>query len=44
MDSEGVKKIIKGIVTIDKELAHEILIGEKTMDEAIKLYTKKIKR
>ena len=38
------RRLSKGLVTIDKELAHEILIGEKTMDEAIKLYTKKIKR
>jgi len=32
----------KGLVTIDKELAYEILIGHKTMQEAIEQYTKKI--
>ena len=37
------RRLSKGLVTIDKELAHEILIGEKTMDEAIKIYTKKMK-
>ncbi len=36
------RRLSKGLVTIDKELAHEILIGEKTMDEAIKIYTKKM--
>tara|TARA_B100000686_G_scaffold258221_1_gene270457 strand:- start:328 stop:1038 length:711 start_codon:yes stop_codon:yes gene_type:complete len=38
------RRLSKGLVTIDKELAHEILIGETTMDEAIIIYTKKIKR
>ena len=38
------RRLSKGLVTIDKELAHEILIGEKTMDESIKIYTKKMKR
>ena len=37
------RRLSKGLVTIDKELAHEILVGEKTMDEAIKIYTKKMK-
>ena len=35
------RRLSKGLVTIDKELAHEILVGEKTMDEAIRIYTKK---
>ena len=38
------RRLSKGLVTIDKELAHEILIGETTMDEAIIIYTKKMKR
>ena len=38
------RRLSKGLVTIDKELAHEILIGETTMDEAIIIYTKKINR
>jgi hypothetical protein len=33
----------KGLVTIDKELAHKILIGQITMQDAIKQYTKKMK-
>ena len=33
----------KGLVTIDKELAHKILIGQITMRDAIKQYTKKMK-
>ena len=37
------RRLSRGLVTIDKGLAHEILIGEKTMDEAIKIYTKKMK-
>ena len=32
----------KGLVTIDKDLAFEILIGQKTMEEAIEQYTKKM--
>ena len=38
------RRLSRGLVTIDKGLAHEILIGEKTMDEAIKIYTKKMER
>ena len=38
------RRLSKGLVTIDKELAHEILIGKTTMDEAIIIYTKKINR
>ena len=33
----------KGLVTIDKELAYEILIGKISMDNAIMTYTAKIK-
>ena len=33
----------KGLVTIDKELAYEILIGKISMDNAIQTYTAKIK-
>ncbi len=37
------RRISKGLVTIDKELAYEILIGEVSMNQAIKKYTEKIK-
>ena len=37
------RRISKGLVTIDKELAYEILIGEISMNQAIKKYTEKIK-
>jgi len=37
------RRISKGLVTIDKELAYEILIGRISMKEAINSYTEKIK-
>ena len=37
------RRLSKGLVTIDKRLAHQILIGEINMSDAIKVYTSKIK-
>jgi len=37
------RRLSKGLVTIDKELAYEILIGKISMDNAIQTYTAKIK-
>ena len=37
------RRISKGLLTIDKELAHEILIGKITMKEAVNRHTEKIK-
>jgi len=37
------RRLSKGLVTIDKELAYEILIGKISMDSAIHTYTTKIK-
>ena len=37
------RRLSKGLVTIDKELAHEILIGHSTMEKAISKYIKKVK-
>ena len=37
------RRLSKGLVTIDKELAYEILIGKISMDNAIYAYTAKIK-
>ena len=37
------RRLSKGLVTIDKQLAHQILIGKRTMSDAIKAYTSKIK-
>ena len=37
------RRLSKGLVTIDKQLAHQILVGEITMKKAIKTYTNKIK-
>ena len=37
------RRLAKGLVTIDKELAHQILIGRITMKEAINSYTKRMK-
>ena len=37
------RRLSKGLVTIDKELAYEILIGKISMDNAILTYTAKIK-
>ena len=37
------RRLSKGLVTIDKELAYEILIGNISMKYAINTYTKKIK-
>ena len=37
------RRLSKGLVTIDKELAYEILIGKISMENAITKYTEKIK-
>jgi hypothetical protein len=37
------RRLSKGLVTIDKLLAHQILVGKLTMSDAIKVYTSKIK-
>ena len=37
------RRLSKGLVTIDKQLAHQILVGEMTMKEAINTYTKRMK-
>lgn len=37
------RRLSKGLVTIDKKLAHQILVGEINMTEAIKVYTSKIR-
>ena len=37
------RRLSKGLVTIDKRLAHQILIGEINISDAIKIYTSKIK-
>jgi len=37
------RRLSKGLVTIDKQLAHQILVGKITMKEAIHAYTSKIK-
>jgi len=37
------RRLSKGLVTIDKQLAHQILVGKMTMKEAINTYTKRIK-
>ena len=37
------RRLSKGLVTIDKELAYEILIGKVSMSDAINKYTEKIK-
>jgi len=37
------RRLSKGLVTIDKKLAHQILVGEINMSDAIKVYTSKIK-
>ena len=37
------RRLSKGLVTINKELAYEILIGRISMEDAIKKYTEKIK-
>ena len=37
------RRLSNGLVTIDKELAYEILIGQLSMKNAIKKYTEKIK-
>ncbi|MDP6917088.1 MAG: hypothetical protein QF895_03955 [SAR86 cluster bacterium] len=37
------RRLSKGLVTIDKHLAHQILVGEITMDEAIHTYTNRMK-
>ena len=37
------RRLSKGLVTIDKKLAHEILVGKIKMTDAIKSYTHKIK-
>ena len=37
------RRLSKGLVTIDKQLAHQILVGKLTMSDAIKAYTSKIK-
>ena len=36
------RRLSKGLVTIDKQLAHQILVGELSMENAIRTYTKKI--
>ncbi len=37
------RRLSKGLVTIDKKLAHKILVGEIDISDAIKVYTSKIK-
>ena len=37
------RRLSKGLVTIDKELAYQILIGRISMEDAINKYTEKIK-
>ena len=37
------RRLSEGLVTIDKQLAHQILVGEINMSDAIKKYTHKIK-
>ena len=37
------RRLSKGLVTIDKNLAHQILVGKINMSDAIKSYTHKIK-
>ena len=37
------RRLSKGLVTIDKKLAHQILIGEINMSDAIRTYTRKIR-
>jgi len=37
------RRLSKGLVTIDKQLAHQILIGKTSMKDAIKTYTKRIR-
>jgi hypothetical protein len=37
------RRLSKGLVTIDKQLAHQILVGNLIMSDAIKTYTNKIK-
>ena len=37
------RRLSKGLVTIDKQLAHQILVGENSMENAIRTYTKKIR-
>jgi len=37
------RRLSKGLVTIDKKLAHQILIGEINMSDAIRTYTCKIR-
>ena len=37
------RRLSKGLVTIDKQLAHQILVGKMTMKEAINTYTKRMK-
>ena len=37
------RRLSKGLVTINKQLAHQILVGKLTMSDAIKAYTSKIK-
>ena len=37
------RRLSKGLVTIDKQLAHQILVGELTMEKAIKTYTNRMK-
>ena len=37
------RRLSKGLITIDKQLAHQILVGKLTMFDAIQAYTSKIK-
>ena len=37
------RRLSEGLVTIDKKLAHQILVGKINMSDAIQVYTRKIK-
>ena len=37
------RRLSKGLVTIDKKLAHQILVGKLTIEKAIKTYTNRMK-
>ena len=36
------RRLSKGLITIDKETANRILLGEINMEEAVKMYTEKL--